>query len=106
MNYLYSSSRGLFLFVIVGYRIPGPSRPHLSCSSALSMYFFIYHPLSSDAQTGAEQLYWSVCHTCLFLPAHCQAQDYKHKAESYGLALRVRVKQHFGLGQIVKSYNR
>ena len=89
MNCFYSSSRGLFPFVTVGYRIPGPSYPRLTCSDSLSIRFFIYYPLSSDAQTGAQQLHCSVRHTCSSLPAHCQAQDYKHKAESLGLVLRV-----------------
>ena len=89
MNCLYSSSRGLFLFVIVGYCISEPSHPRLSCSDSLSMRISIYYPLNSDAQTGAQQLHWSVRHTCSSLPAHCQAQDYKHKAESLGLVLRV-----------------
>ena len=74
MNCLYSSSQGLFLFVIIGYRIPGSSHPHLSGSNALLMLLFIYPP-TSDAQTGAEQSYRTICHTCSFLHAHYQAQD-------------------------------
>ena len=57
MNCLYSSSRGPFLFVTVGYRTPGPSPPRLSCSKALLMLLFIFYPPGSDAEAGAEHLY-------------------------------------------------
>ena len=58
-------------FVIVGYRIPGPSHHRLSCGKALLMLLFIYYPPSFDAQIGAEQLYRRA-----YVTVSARSQDY------------------------------